>query len=193
MADKRISELTPATSVAGADLLVLLQGGDNKKVTIATTFGGIKTPMNFNPDNTDIDAVFSGTVEDNLLVVDASANKVGIKTATPSQDFTVNGSLGVTGILVQNSTDTQTSTGPTSIITSTTIYDMASAQSATLANGVDGQIKTVVSKNIGPVVLTPANFAGYTIITFDAVGDSVTLKFITDKWYVISSNAVLLA
>lgn len=45
MADKKISQLSPALSAASADLLVLAQGGDNKKLTVKNLFGNINTPI----------------------------------------------------------------------------------------------------------------------------------------------------
>jgi len=38
MADSKVSELTSATSVAGADLLYLVQSGTSKKVTVSNLF-----------------------------------------------------------------------------------------------------------------------------------------------------------
>jgi hypothetical protein len=43
MADQKISELTAATSGASADLLHVVQGGANKKLTVANLFAGIDT------------------------------------------------------------------------------------------------------------------------------------------------------
>ena len=43
MADQKISELTAATSGASADLLHVVQGGTNKKLTVANLFAGIDT------------------------------------------------------------------------------------------------------------------------------------------------------
>jgi hypothetical protein len=43
MADQKISELTAATAGASADLLHVVQGGTNKKLTVANLFAGIDT------------------------------------------------------------------------------------------------------------------------------------------------------
>jgi len=43
MADQKISELTAATSGASADLLHVVQGGANKKLTVSNLFAGIDT------------------------------------------------------------------------------------------------------------------------------------------------------
>lgn len=43
MADQKISELGAATSGASADLLHIVQGGTNKKLTVANLFAGIDT------------------------------------------------------------------------------------------------------------------------------------------------------
>ena len=48
MADQKISELVAATSAAGADLLNIVQGGSNKKLTVANLFANLDTPVIIN-------------------------------------------------------------------------------------------------------------------------------------------------
>ena len=57
--------------------------------------------------------------------------------------------------------------------------------------GTDGQLKIVVLKTSsgGTFTVNNANVAGNGNITFDTVGDSATLQYITNKWYVIGGTA----
>jgi hypothetical protein len=67
----------------------------------------------------------------------------------------------------------------------------------TLADGVAGQIKTIVyvaeAAGGDTGILTPANLGSATTITFNAVGDSVTLQFIGADWWVIGFRGAVVA
>ena len=64
------------------------------------------------------------------------------------------------------------------------------AQAFSLANGVNGQIKTIsMVTDGGNATLTPATLAGGTTIVFNDVGDSVILIYnTTGGWAVLSNN-----
>tara|TARA_B100000497_G_C7530579_1_gene321800 strand:- start:124 stop:564 length:441 start_codon:yes stop_codon:yes gene_type:complete len=47
MADAKLSELTAATAAAGTDVLYAVQGSDSKKMTVATLFADVDTPVSF--------------------------------------------------------------------------------------------------------------------------------------------------
>ena len=67
----------------------------------------------------------------------------------------------------------------------------------TLADGAQGQIKTViyVAEAAGgdTGVLTPTNLGSATTITFNAVGDSVTLQFAGTDWWVVGFRGAAVA
>jgi hypothetical protein len=67
----------------------------------------------------------------------------------------------------------------------------------TLADGVAGQLKTIVyvaeAAGADTGILTPANLGSATTITFNAVGDSVTLQFIGADWWVIGFRGAVVA
>lgn len=71
--------------------------------------------------------------------------------------------------------------------TSITHIDSSSAVLAlTIANGTTGQIKFVTMTVAGNnAVLTGANIEVPTSITFDAVGESVTLLYTNSKWVIV--------
>jgi hypothetical protein len=68
------------------------------------------------------------------------------------------------------------------------------AHAGALADGTNGQIKiiTMIADN-GNSVVTPANMAGGTTITFNDVGDSVTLLFTNSNWVVLANNGCTIA
>ena len=60
----------------------------------------------------------------------------------------------------------------------------------TLADGNDGQIKTIIDIATAShsTVITPTNLRGYTTITLSATGQSVTLMFKNSNWNIIAGN-----
>ena len=79
---------------------------------------------------------------------------------------------------------------------SVVLMQVGSAMPRTLANGLAGQILTiVVSTGTSTTVLTPTTKTGFTTISFNAVADSVTLLYIDDTigWLVIGQNSVTIA
>lgn len=95
--------------------------------------------------------------------------------------------------------DAQTATtAAVSILTSATkLTTTAPSQAITLANGIEGQIKTIVhaaTSGGGTAVLTPATKTGYTTITFTAVTDTVTLQYYTTiGWVIIAIRGAVAA
>jgi hypothetical protein len=88
--------------------------------------------------------------------------------------------------------------GAVNITTLTTAFTSTGAGNAlTLADGVAGQLKTIVyvaeAAGGDTGVLTPANLGSATTITFNAVGDSVTLQFIGADWWVIGFRGAVVA
>jgi len=69
------------------------------------------------------------------------------------------------------------------------------AQAFTLANGVNGQIKTIsMVTDGGDATLTPATLAGGSTIVFNDVGDSVVLIYnTTGGWSVLSNNGTTIS
>ena len=113
---------------------------------------------------------------------------------------------GVTGALpVANggtgaSAAVQALSGPGAVnITSlaTAFTSTAAGNALTLADGAQGQLKTViyVAEAAGgdTGVLTPTNLGSATTITFNAIGDSVTLQFAGTDWWVVGFRGAVVA
>jgi hypothetical protein len=73
----------------------------------------------------------------------------------------------------------------------------ATGNALTLADGVEGQIKTIVyvaeAAGGDTGVLTPTNLGAGTTITFNAVGDACILQFLGTDWWAISLRGAVLA
>ena len=113
---------------------------------------------------------------------------------------------GVTGALpVANggtgaSAAVQALSGPGAVnITSlaTAFTSTAAGNALTLADGAQGQLKTIiyVAEAAGgdTGILTPTNLGSATTITFNAIGDSVTLQFAGTDWWVVGLRGAAVA
>ena len=104
-------------------------------------------------------------------------------------------------LALKQSSQTATADGSTTIaINVTTAITEINATSATsscsLADGADGQIKTIINvstSGTNAVTITPSNLRGYTTITLNAQGETVTCLFKNSNWNVIAGNGYALA
>ena len=100
----------------------------------------------------------------------------------------------------------QTSQSITADGSTTTAVDVTSAvteinatsatHSCAMADGVDGQIKIIIdtaTSGTNAITITPANLRGYSTITLNAPGESVTCLFKNSNWNVIANNGAVLA
>ncbi len=89
---------------------------------------------------------------------------------------------------------TNTAVDVTSAITE--INATSATHAAAMADGSDGQIKTIINVSTGGtnnIVITPTNLRGYTTITLNAPGETVTCLFKNSNWNVIAGNGYALA
>ena len=133
----------------------------------------------------------------------------GLADGTAGGAFVASGTLAVTGAttLTGNLTSNGalistpqalTGAGAVNVTTLTTaVTTTAPAQALTLADGTNGQIKTIVHQALsggGTWVLTPTTKTGYTTITSIAVGETCTLQFFTTiGWCILSLRGAIAA
>ena len=80
-----------------------------------------------------------------------------------------------------------------SLTKTTSYFTTAAAETATLAAGVDGQVKVLaMAADSGDMVITVTNAgwqtSGTGTITFDTIGDACTLLYTNSKWYCTGNN-----
>jgi len=88
--------------------------------------------------------------------------------------------------------------GAANLTLTTSYFSTAAAETATLAAGVAGQIKTfAMYADSGDMVITVTNAgwktSGTGTITFDTIGDACTLQYINSKWFCIGNNGCVFA
>jgi hypothetical protein len=194
MADQKISDLTAATSAAGADLFTLVQGGSNKKITITNFLANLNSAVIVNSNGADQDTRISGDNDNNLLFTDASADKVGIGTSTPAEKLDVAGNLAISNGFLTFSQTPQAATGnaAASVSTSITNFTLSSgSDSLSLATGTTGQVKIInVIAGAGSVSINVATRVGFTTVNSSTVGASITLLALASGWIILSSRGM---
>ena len=95
-----------------------------------------------------------------------------------------------------NSSEELNDASAVSLATTASYFNTVAASTATLADGADGQIKTLAmvthSGNMVITVATPG-WGGAGTITFSAVGQACTLQYIDSKWFCIGNNGAVFA
>ena len=78
------------------------------------------------------------------------------------------------------------------VTTAITEIDATSAtHSCAMADGADGQIKTIIdtaTSGTNAITITPTNLRGYTNIILNAQGETVTCMFKNSNWNIIAGN-----
>jgi hypothetical protein len=73
----------------------------------------------------------------------------------------------------------------------------ASGETATLAAGTTGLVKTFMMRGDGGgnmvITVTNAGWGGSGTMTFGDLGDGCTLQYINSKWFCIGNNGVIFA
>ena len=78
----------------------------------------------------------------------------------------------------------------------TEINATSATHSAGLADGSDGQIKTIINTSTSgsnAITITPSNLRGYTTIVLNAPGETVTLLFKNSNWNVIANQGAVIS
>jgi hypothetical protein len=125
--------------------------------------------------------------------------------ATGVYSFTFSTSNGGTTITVtevnkqiqpfNNSSEDLNDTAAANLALTTSFFSTVTNETATLAAGVEGQIKTfAMVQQSGNMVITVTNAGwGGTTITFNATGEGCILQYINGKWFCIGNNGATFA
>jgi len=97
----------------------------------------------------------------------------------------------------QSITADGSTTTAVNVTTAITEIDATSAtHSCGLGDGSDGQIKTIINTSTSgsnAITITPSNLRGYSTITLNAPGETVTLLFKNSNWNVIANQGAVIA
>lgn len=220
-----ISNLPATASSLGADEFVLVQGSLTKKITNTNLFTNVTltSPTLVTPTLGVASATSINKVAITAPAAGATLTLADGKTLTVNNSITFSGTDATTMTFpatdatlartdaAQTFTGTQTfagaivgsvqalsGPGAVNVTTLTTAFTSTGTGDAlTLADGVAGQLKSIVyvaeAAGADTGVLTPSNFGNGTTITFTNVGDSCLLQFLGTDWWVVSLNGATVA
>lgn len=129
----------------------------------------------------------------------ASASNVGaflVGNGTAATNVAIGGGNINAGGTIIGGIQALSGAGAVNVTTQTTALTTSGvAQALTLANGTAGQTKTIIHDvDGGSAVLTPTTKTGFSTVTFNNAGDTVTLQYLTTRgWFVLSSYGAVVA
>ena len=130
------------------------------------------------------------------VVDDPSGTPINKKIAAEDVFNNIPSFLGLKQTSQSITADGSTNTAVNVTTAITEINATSATHAAAMADGADGQIKTIINVSTGGtnnVVITPANLRGYSTITLNAPGETVTCLFKNSNWNVIAGNGYALA
>lgn len=168
-----VTRLTAGTGVS-------LSGSTGNVTISALQPGGTVTSVNVSSPNGSLTVSGGPITSIGTIALDLSAN------------LNVTGKLSLSG-----SEDLPSGNAINLSVTASYFSTGVSGETANLAAGTSGQIKTLMmsADGGGDMVVTVANAAwgGSNTLTFADVGDACTLQYVDSKWFVIGNNGVVLA
>jgi hypothetical protein len=99
-------------------------------------------------------------------------------------------------VLKLNGSEDLADAAAANLLVTASYFTTVAAETATLAAGTAGQIKTfMMAGDGGDMVITVTNpaWGGAGTMTFDTVGQGCTLQYINSKWFCIGNNGVTFA
>lgn len=175
---------------------------DSQNILVDTTNSPVTITLPVFPTlGTTISIVDGGNASVNNITVDPDGKAINGELAS----ITIAGNYGAATFVSDGVNWTvlrTTFTGSEDVVDSTSIrldtavsyFVTEDIESATLAAGYDGQVKTLIMKGfVGAMTVSVTN-AGWKTgggtgdIVFDQIGDACTLQYIQNKWYVVGNN-----
>jgi hypothetical protein len=130
------------------------------------------------------------------VVDDPSGTPINKKVSAENVFNNIPSWLGLAQTAQSITADGSSTTAP-NVTTAVTLINATSAtHSCALADGADGQVKTIIDSSTSgtnAITITPTNLNGYSTVTLNAPGETVTLLFKNSKWNVIANNGAVLA
>jgi hypothetical protein len=190
MADSKISQLDPAVVLNAADLFVIVQGATNKKVTTATMFGNISTPVVVDAT---LDAIDNS---DNVyFTLDNLNASVGVGTDAPVADFHVVGEIYLDGTSTNSVSVEATSAGTigTTLVENDFVWVNTSSGVITYTLPAPQANKSqkkefYISTGGNNLTVLTGNTTNNSVesVILSEVGDSVVFRSNGEAWFLVS-------
>jgi hypothetical protein len=129
---------------------------------------------------------------------DDGGSTIYLSELTRPRNYFTNGITVTNGVVIVAGSEDLAASAAASLTVPTSYFSTAAAETATLAAGTNGQIKTfAMVATSGNMVITVANAgwkaSGTGTVTFSAVGQACTLQYIATKWFCVGNNGAVFA
>jgi hypothetical protein len=179
---------TGVTRLSAGTGITLSSSSGNVTVSTSVT-GGTVTSVALSSSTLTVSG--SPVVSNGTLVVD-------LPSAITLAGNIAGGNLLSNGIMALNGSEDLADAGAANVAVTASYFSTAAAETATLAAGTVGQLKTfMMVADLGDMVITVTNAgwktSGTGTMTFGSIGTSCTLQYINSKWFCIGNNGVVFA
>ena len=179
---------TGVTRLSAGTGITLSSSSGNVTVSTSVT-GGTVTSVALSSSTLTVSG--SPVVSNGTLVVDLPS------TITLAGNI-AGGNLLSSGIVALNGSEDLADAGAANVAVTASYFSTGAAETATLAAGTVGQLKTfMMVADLGDMVITVTNAgwetSGTGTMTFGSIGTSCTLQYINSKWFCIGNNGVVFA
>lgn len=153
---------------------------------------------NVTVSTTPVIAVTSVGVSSSTLTVSGSpVTTTGTISVDLPANTVISGRITANSMVLAGSEDLAAG-GAANLLLTASYFNTTTAETATLAAGTAGQVKTfMMVGDGGDMVITVTNAgwksSGTGTMTFYAIGDACTLQYIASKWFCIGNNGVVFA
>ncbi len=168
-------------------------------ISLSSSNGNITVSANTSSGTVTAVGITSSTLTATGTVVSSGNITVNIPTnTTVTLGNVVTGNVTANGRAILNGSEDLANGAAANLTITASHFTTAAAETATLAAGTEGQIKTFMMKaTSGDMVITVTNAgwktSGTGTITFDTIGDACTLQYISSKWFCIGNNGAVFA
>lgn len=191
--------VTISTTASGGTVTGVTIASNNLTVTggTITTSGTISidlpSTITITGNITGGNVITSGLITATGNIGGGNINTAGLITSTGN---ITGGNINTAGILKLNGSEDLADAAAANLLVTASYFTTIAAETATLAAGTAGQIKTfMMAGDGGDMVITVTNpaWGGAGTMTFDTVGQGCTLQYINSKWFCIGNNGVTFA
>jgi hypothetical protein len=169
-------------------------------ITSVGTLTSLSVTGNISSGNANLGNLTTSNYYAGTLTTAAQPNITSVGTLT-SLSVTGNiagGNLLSNGIMALNGSEDLADAGAANVAITASYFSTGAAETATLAAGTVGQLKTfMMVADLGDMVITVTNAgwktSGTGTMTFGSIGTSCTLQYINSKWFCIGNNGVAFA
>lgn len=168
---------------------IALSSGNGNVTISATSSGGTVTSVGISSSQLSISG--SPVVGSGIITVDLPSSATFTGTVSTAN-------VSANGRLILSGAEDLAASGAANLSLNTSYFTTTSAETATLAAGTAGQIKTfAMYGDGGDMVITVTNAgwksSGTGTMTFNTIGQACTLQYINNKWFCIGNNGVTFA